>query len=287
MSRCLEGSALAATTAESRIGGEPQTPPPQQQRQQSRLQAVVDIIGVWETDACEASPTTAAAAAETNTLPVAERVRRSRAEASVRALVDPASFSNTPARAERGSERDGSTGAMMVGDGEQEDEPIVALMREWWPKLISTAAEAREWVFLCRYVIEPWRSEIRVSSRLRARCFSADACPSYGGVRSWACRACVRLPCCILAHTFTHAPECCRCRDLSVLFFLCFFGHPGWHIVHTKYYSYMHRSVSLFCRSSRFHYFCVSSFLLAASRRAFFSVVLPVFSTAAGACLTK
>lgn len=156
----LEGAPSAVTTAISGIGGEPQTHQQQQQQQQIRLQAVVDIIGVWETEACETSPTTAAAAASgaaaTDTLPSAERVRRSRAEASVRALVDPTSFSSAPARAKPGAERDESTGAMVVGGEEREDEPVVALMREWWPKLISTAVEAREWVFLCRYVIEPW-----------------------------------------------------------------------------------------------------------------------------------
>lgn len=26
---------------------------------------------------------------------------------------------------------------------------IVALMREWWPKLISAAVDVREWEFLC------------------------------------------------------------------------------------------------------------------------------------------
>lgn len=144
-----------------------------------RLQAVVDVIGVWETEAREASPgittaPTAATATTTDTLPAAERVRRSRAEASVRALVDPNSLNSAQSRAEGIAESGESTGAMVVGGRKQEDEPIVALMREWWPKLISAAAEAREWVFLCRYVLEPWRSAcVRVTcactSSLRRR----------------------------------------------------------------------------------------------------------------------
>lgn len=87
-------------------------------------------------------------------LPAVERVRRLRAEASARALVDPTSLHvSTPPAGEATThgaavERLGIP-AQEEGTGAAEGS-IVALMREWWPKLILVAADAGEWDFICR-----------------------------------------------------------------------------------------------------------------------------------------
>lgn len=124
---------------------------------QQRLQAVVSILFIWESEALEAA---AAAAAELPhglenvdrppPLPAVERVARLRAEASVRALVGTSSgcVPTPPAVGHAGAgASDEGTGpsAATAAAGS-----IVDLMQEWWPRLMSAAADAQEWDFMCR-----------------------------------------------------------------------------------------------------------------------------------------
>lgn len=124
-------------------------PEARQQRLEPRLRAIVDIFGIWESEALEATAAAATASATTQNnndaratsvlLPMAEKVARSRAEASVKALVDSAA----------GDAAD--IAESVVGTGAREGTgTIEALMREWWPRLISAAVDGRDWEFVCR-----------------------------------------------------------------------------------------------------------------------------------------
>lgn len=119
-----------------------------------RLQAVVNILGVWETQVREENPHLETA----HNLTSAQRVRRLRAQAAVQALVDPASTQLRTREADAGA--GDAAGEMRFGDGNVKGSgdvsdaagAIIALMRDWWPRLILAAVEAREWDFICRCV---------------------------------------------------------------------------------------------------------------------------------------
>lgn len=145
----------------------------QQQLRLQHLEAIVSILSIWESEALEEAKTTATAAtataaAETSPnnadaalpLPAVEKVRRLRAEVSVKALVDATDMHAQTRPIIGGSViHDGRGHHPEVGTLEDDDEAmasatwggaIVALMQEWWPKLISAAVDTGEWDFLCK-----------------------------------------------------------------------------------------------------------------------------------------
>lgn len=119
------------------------------------LKAIVDIFSIWESESLEAATAAASSTHPASTrnnldpttfpIPVTERVTRLRAEACVKALVDPPNVAGA-------RDADNAVAASVVGAvGTREATgPIAALMREWWPRLITAAADAREWEFVCR-----------------------------------------------------------------------------------------------------------------------------------------
>lgn len=133
----------------------------QQQPSLKRLQAIVSILSIWESETlqdAEIPPNNADAALP---LPAVERVHRLRTEASVKALVDPTGV-HSPTRSIGVSVIHDASAATVhrPGVGTREEDvgaaataarggSIVALMQEWWPKLISAAVDTREWAFLC------------------------------------------------------------------------------------------------------------------------------------------
>ena len=107
-----------------------------------RLQATVDILGVWESEACEQQSFVSGSIPERAAVPSvplssAQRARRLRAEYAARALMGVS-----------GGDGDGGGGDNCGAVSGSMSE----LLREWWPKLISVAAEARDWEFLSRCV---------------------------------------------------------------------------------------------------------------------------------------
>eukprot|EP00752_Nemacystus_decipiens_P018330 g16445.t1 len=119
---------------------------------EERLRAVVSILGIWESEELEPEDAEPNGVGATPPLPAAEKVRRLRAEVAVRALVDPSS----PPVSTLEAAAHGTAAGENLGDPAREGGPgttagaIVELMREWWPRLISAAAEAGEWEVVCR-----------------------------------------------------------------------------------------------------------------------------------------
>lgn len=109
------------------------------------LQAIVHIIGVWETEACAGSVT------------VVQRVCRLRVERTVKSLVqggrvEPSASTEEFGVVARGNGRAsaGRNACRQSGADPDAAQAFLSLSREWWPKLISAAAQAREWTLLSR-----------------------------------------------------------------------------------------------------------------------------------------
>lgn len=167
-------AACAAVASSVGQGQKEEEEEEERRRRRQRLQAVVDIFGVWESEVREAALGTAAAVADGTLHPIAEHIRRSRAEAAVMALVGPAgaTFQSQAAggapgaggaasvvRLEGGRDEGGAAAAVATAvlawpittaaAAAARAGPIMDLLQLWWPRLMVTAMEAREWNFLC------------------------------------------------------------------------------------------------------------------------------------------
>lgn len=114
-----------------------------------RLQAIVDILAVWESEIRgrdSSLSTSAVTKAEAGPLSIAQRACRLRVEFAARALIaDSCTVEESVIAAGLGCVGGTDPGAAA-------DVSMLTLSREWWPKLISAAVRVRAWEFLCRWV---------------------------------------------------------------------------------------------------------------------------------------
>lgn len=112
---------------------------------QQRLHTIADILLVWETEALEEMSPSVAGKAVVIVRTTVERIRQERAEAAVRAVLQPAAphFAPPPGKLS-GADRGEQIVTRSGGIGETAN----AFMRQWWPKLISAAVDVSAWVFV-------------------------------------------------------------------------------------------------------------------------------------------
>lgn len=130
----------------------------QPERQALRLQALADMLILWESEVLTqrsldaARDTVSASTAVTSssvTITVVEHVRRMRAKAVVRTLLQHSTMATNPPSTIPEEEADGkSLAGVEEASGETAD--AAKFMRHWWPKLIDIAVGGREWDFVSR-----------------------------------------------------------------------------------------------------------------------------------------